>query len=93
MMNGRYEYSFRRHVDIDDVQDALTLAALGAENLHGRARIRLDASFRLDRQRRRCTIDGSTMVGEDIARLFTGYLTRQFGERSFQVRRSGNGQP
>ena len=91
MTNERYEYSFRRHVDIDDVQDALTLAALGAETLHGRAKLRLDASFRLDRQRRRCTIDGSTRVGEDVARLFTGYLTRQFGEQAFRVRRGTDG--
>lgn len=88
-----YRYSFKRHLAMDDVQDSLTLAVLGAEQLHGRAKMRLDASFRLDRQRRTCTIDGSNQVGQDVARLFAGFLTREFGERSFQVRRSGNGQP
>ncbi len=83
-----YRYRFKRHIDIDDVQDTLTLAILGAENLHGRARVRLDGWWRLDRQRRRCTIDGSTEVGEDINRLFAGYLSREFGERSFTVRRA-----
>ncbi len=82
-----YRYRFKRHIDIDDVQDTLTLAILGAENLHGRARVRLDGWWRLDRQRRRCTIDGSTTVGEDINRLFAGYLSREFGDRSFTVRR------
>lgn len=86
-----YRYSFKRHLSMDDVQDSLTLAVLGAEQLHGRAKIRLDASFRLDRQRRACTVNASTQVGEDIARMFAGFLTREFGERSFQVRRSGNG--
>lgn len=82
-----YAFRFRRHVDIDDVQDTLTLSILGAENLHGRARIRLDGSWRLDRQRRTCSIDASTPVGEDIAKLFTGYLGKEFGETAFTVRR------
>lgn len=83
-----YHYSFKRHLSMDDVQDSLTLAVLGAEQLHGRARMRLDASFRLDRQRRSCTVDGTTAVGQDIARLLAGYLGREFGEKSFTVRRA-----
>ena len=82
-----YVYRLRRHIDIDDVQDTLTLAILGAENLHGRARVRLDGWWRLDRQRRRCVIDASTAVGQDIARLFTGFLTQEFGEGAFTVQR------
>jgi len=81
-----YVYCLRRHVDIDDVQDTLTLAVLGAENLHGRARVRLDGWWSLDRQRRRCMIDASTTVGQDIARLFTGFLGREFGDNAFSVR-------
>jgi len=83
----QYIYHFRRHIDIDDIQDTLTLAVLGAENLHGRARVRLDGWWRLDRQRRVCTIDGSNPIGQDIARLFVGYLAREFGENAFSVRR------
>ena len=82
-----YRYAFKRHVDIDDVQDTLTLAIIGAENLHGRSRVRMDGWWRLDRQRRTCTIDASTEVGQDIARLFTGYLAKEFGETSFSVKR------
>ena len=80
-----YKYSFKRHVDIDDVQDTLTLAILGAENLHGRAKVRLNGWWRLDRQRRVCVIDSSTPVGEDINKLFTGYLGKEFGENAFRV--------
>ena len=82
---SQYQYRFKRYLDIGDVQDTLTLAVLGAENLHGRARIRLDGSWRLDRQRRTCTIDASTEVGQDIAQLFAGYLAQEFGERAFRV--------
>jgi hypothetical protein len=86
-----YNYGFRRHIDINDIQDTLTLAIIGAENLHGRSRVRLDGWWRLDRQRRRCVIDASTEVGETIARLFTGYLAKEFGESAFTVRRPQNG--
>ncbi len=83
----QYQYCFKRHLDINDVQDTLTLAILGAENLHGRSRLRLGGWWRLDRQRRTCLIDASTPVGEDIAKLFTGYLGKEFGETAFSVRR------
>jgi hypothetical protein len=83
-----YRYTFKRYVSMDDVQDSLTLATLSTEQLHGRARIRLDASFRLDRQRRTCTIDAETAVGRDLAKLFAGYLSAEFGDQAFRVRRT-----
>lgn len=82
-----YRYTFKKRVSIDEVQDTLILSIIGAECLHGRNRIRLEGRWLLDKQRRTCMIDGSTQVGEDIARLFTGYLSREFGEKSFDVRR------
>lgn len=86
-LRHRYTYRFKRHIDIDDVLDTLTLSIIGTENLHGRSRVRLDGWWRLDRQRRLCLIDASTDVGEDLAKLFTGYLSREFGERAFSVQR------
>ena len=81
----RYRYGFKRHLPISDVQDSLTLAVISAESLHGRSQLRLDGWWRLDRQRRVCEIDASTPVGQDIARLFVAYLSREFGERPFHV--------
>jgi hypothetical protein len=88
---SQYRITFRRHLDLDDIEDSLTLAVIGAENLHGRSKVRLDGWWRLDRQRRSCAIDGSTQVGQDIAHLFTGYLAKEFGETAFTVRRPENG--
>lgn len=82
-----YRYTFKRHVDIADVADTLTLSILGAEHLHGRSKVRLDGWWHLSRQTRICTIDASTQVGRDLAQLFTGYLSREFGDSSFTVRR------
>ena len=81
-------YGLKRHVCLDTVQDCLTIAVLGVEKSYGRSRVKAEGSWHLDRQRRTCTIDASTQVGQDIAQLFTGYLAREFGETAFQLLRS-----
>ena len=50
--------------------------------------IRLDAKFRLDLKKRSCVIDAGTEVGRNIAKIFTGFITRQFGEGAFKVERT-----
>ena len=34
-----------------------------------------------------CVVDAATDVGRAIARIFTGFLTREFGEKAFKVER------
>lgn len=80
-----YDYSFRRHLNLSEVADTLILAVIGAESLHGRAQVKLDGWWKMDRRRRRCTINASTQVGQDIACLFTGFLMKEFGEATFTV--------
>ena len=46
-----YRYSFSNKLDIQDIEDSLFLAVFAAECLHGRSRIRLDASFRLEKKK------------------------------------------
>lgn len=82
-----YRYRFDETVPTADVREALTLAAVAAESLHGRSRIHLDAFFELDETARTCVVDAGTDVGRDIARVFTGLLTRTLGERAFCVER------
>ena len=43
-----YRYNFNAKVPLQDVEDSLLLAVLATESLHGRALVRLDASFCLD---------------------------------------------
>ncbi len=82
-----YRYNFNAKVPLQDVEDSLLLAVLATESLYGRALIRLDASFCLDASRRSCVVDAATDVGRAIARIFTGLLTREFGEEAFKVER------
>jgi hypothetical protein len=63
------------------------LAVLSAEGIHGRARVRLDAAFYLDEKKRACVVDAATPVGQTVAQIFTGLLTREFGEDAFTVER------
>ena len=88
-----YRYNFNAKVPLQDVEDSLLLAVLATESLHGRALVRLDASFCLDAGKRSCVVDAATDVGLAIARIFTGFLTREFGEEAFQVQRIAAAQP
>lgn len=82
-----YRYVIAAEVPLADAEASLVLAIFGAEALHGEAQVRLDAAHLFDMESRTCVIDGSTAVGRDVARLFTGYLRRGYGERCFTVRR------
>ena len=87
MKNDIYKYEFSFDVPIDEVERSLALSVLTTESLHGRTRVRLDASFCIDKEKHACIVDAGTEVGCHIASIFTGYLTREFGENAFKVRR------
>lgn len=88
-MNGEvYRYQFTAECPVRDVEETLHLAVLAAECLHGQSRVRLDASYCMDADKRACVIDGGTSVGRDIVRIFTGFAIREFGEDGFKVRRA-----
>jgi len=70
---------------MDEVEDSLLLAALATESLFGRALMRMEACFRLDIKQRVCTVDGSTAIGRALACIFTGFLSREFGDRGFRL--------
>lgn len=85
-----YRYVFVEEVSLSEVQDSLLLAIAAAEGLHGAARLKLEAGYLFDEAKRTCVVDASTPVGEAVARIFTGFLSREFGERSFTAERVGS---
>ncbi len=87
MSRNIYRYTFDDKTSLTEVRDSLFLAVFSAEGVHGRAQVRLDAAFRLDEKKRACVIDAATPIGRTIAQVFTGLLTRQFGEDAFTVER------
>ncbi len=83
------KFHFSEHVNMAGVEDSLYLAVLAAESIHGRADIRLEAGFRL--KGRTCSIDDGALVGRTIARVFTGFLIREFSESAFTIVRVADG--
>ena len=87
-MSGHvYRFDFKPRADLREARRLLEMAVLTAEILHGCEAVRLDGARRFDMGAGRCIIDGRGVVGRDLARLFTGFVTRLFGERSFRVLR------
>lgn len=82
-----YRYRFTSEASLEEIEATLLLALFGVESLHGEAQVRLDAAHRLDEEQHACVIDATTTVGQDFNRLFTGFLSREFGADTFQVER------
>ena len=87
MSRDVYRYTFDEKTSLTEVRDSLFLAVFSAEGIHGRAQVRLDAAFCLDEKKRACVVDAATPVGRTVAQIFTGLLTREFGEDAFAVER------
>ena len=86
MTRELYRYTFKAQVPIEEVEETLLLSVFAVEALHGEAQVRLDAGHYLDPDRRACVVDAGTAVGRDMARLFTGFLRREFAD-GFTVER------
>ena len=87
MNHASYCFRILAPVPLADLEAMLVVAMSAAEGIHGRAQVRLDARFGLDREHRTCHMDASTEVGRTLAHVFTELLTRGFGEEAFQVER------
>ena len=81
-----YRFDFDETLSMGDVEATLHLAILAAEGLFGESTVRMDASYSIDDEHRICIVDARNEVGRSISRVFTGYLGREFGETSFNVR-------
>lgn len=86
-----YRYSFGSELTMQDVKETLTVAVLATQCLHGLSQVMLDTRFSVDSKKRRCVVDAGSAVGRDIARIFTGLLSHQYGETAFKVKRIAGG--
>lgn len=83
----KHRFKFTGALDMCEVKDTLRLSVLAVESLHGKPGVRLEASFTVDAHKKICVVDASTDVGRDLVRIFTGYLTREFGPKTFSVKK------
>lgn len=86
MQPAVYRYVFDKSISMEETEATLHLAILAAESLFGESAVRLDAAYSIDEERRVCVVDATNEVGQCICRVFTGYLTREFGDSAFRVR-------
>lgn len=93
MTRDVYRYLFRPEVPRVEVEASLLLALIAVEGLHGEAQTRLDAGHAVGGPYGACVIDGTTAVGRDLAKVFTAFLRREFGEDAFRVERLHRPQP
>ena len=82
-----YRYTFSEDIPAHEIESTLYLAILAAESLHGRSEVRLQVSYSMDAEEKACVVDGRTDAGNDVARIFTGFIMREFGEEAFRVER------
>ena len=87
MSTELYKYKFNDDVPPRDLEESLLLAVLAVECLHGESRVRLQARYCLRAKDGKCVIDATTDVGSDLTKVFTGFVTREFGPGAFNVRR------
>ncbi|HRR82449.1 MAG TPA: hypothetical protein P5532_12880 [Planctomycetota bacterium] len=86
-MRELYRFQFTDEIPHGKIAQRLFLAAINVENLFGEAQMRLDAKFRFDRAARVVEIDRSSEVGRCVAKLFTRYMTKEFGDGCYVVER------
>jgi len=79
-----YHFTFRRSVPLDAVEDALLLAVIAGEALHGDSRDP-DTTHVLDETRWECVLDARTKSGAAALRVFTALVASLFGPRAFRV--------
>src|SRR5262245_45178419 len=87
MPTNVYRYVFHDDVPAAEVEATLLLSLLAVEALHGEAEVRLDGGHAFDAARNVCVVDAGTAVGRDLARLFTQFVRREFGDDAFTVER------
>ena len=86
-MAKTYRFCFQKRISNKAIEENLFWAVFNAESLYGKPKVRLDASFLFDREKKICVIDKTTEIGQHIAQIFTSLVTREFGEDAFKVER------
>ena len=82
-----YTYRFASDVPAQEMEDTFMLALLAVESLYGHSRVRMESRFTVDKEKRTCLIETMTQIGSDLAKIFTGFATKEYGERAVMIDR------
>jgi len=78
-------FEFDEIVSKQDIEEQIALAIITAECTFGKPKVRLHAAYLATDGK--AVIDVSSQVGEQIAEVFTGLMSRHIGEENFTVER------
>lgn len=78
-------FKFKDGISSDLIESKIALAILAAEGVFGQAKVRLNATYIVSRNK--AAIDVSNDVGEHIAQVFTRFMSEEVGEHKFIVER------
>lgn len=78
-------FKFKDSISKEMIEGEIALAIITAECMFGQAKVRLNAAYVASSNK--AVIDVSSPVGEHIAEVFTGLMTKKYGEDSFSVER------
>ena len=80
-------FKFHEKIGKRNIEKQLARAIETAEYAFGQAKVRLHAAYLATNDK--AVIDASSEVGEYIAQIFIGLMTRKIGEDKFTVERIG----
>ena len=84
-MEAICRFEFDKSVSKQDIEEKIALAIITAECTFGKPKVRLHAAYLASDNK--AVIDVSSRVGEHIAEVFTGLMSREIGEDTFSVER------
>lgn len=87
MIAQGYRYKFLSRAALEEAEKTLLLSMLAAEGLHGESRVRMDADYAVDQALLTITVDTSTAIGQDIAAIFTAFVSKELGQSKFLLHR------
>ncbi len=79
------KFKFDEGIDSKFIESQVALAIITAECTFGQAKVRINTAYLASKNK--VVIDVANEVGEHIAQVFTGLMTRKFGEDKFTVER------
>jgi hypothetical protein len=82
-----YRYTFGPDVPHAEVEATMALAVVAAEGLHGEARLRLEVAHTIESLPATAVVEVRGRAGQDLNRLFIGFLTREFGPDGVRIER------
>lgn len=79
MIRTAYRFSFEPEVPMDEVEQALALSTIAVEAIYGESAMMIDGKFTVSKRTRTCLIDAETQLGQDLAKVLSGFLSTNHG--------------